>query len=167
MKKATLAAGCFWCTEAIFKRVDGVEDVKPGYTGGHTENPTYDDVCRGDTGHAECVQLRYDPDTVTYERILEIYWETHDPFRGDGQGPDSGSQYRPVIFYHDEEQKRIVEKTKKAIEKDASKPVSTEIEKLGRFYVAEEKHHDFYEKNPWHPYCVVNISPKIKKYFDE
>jgi len=149
-EKATFAGGCFWCTESDFQKVDGVIEVVSGYTGGKEKNPTYYEVASGTTGHAECVQVTYDPGKVSYERLLEIFWRHIDPTDSGGQFVDRGSQYRPAIFYHYKEQKAAAEKSKKVI--DASekfnKPVVVGIVKLEKFYPAEDYHQDFYKKSP-------------------
>lgn len=163
MEKATLAAGCFWCTEAVFQKVKGVTKVTSGYSGGTLKNPTYEEVCTGDTGHVECVQIEYDNKKITYEEILEVYWKTHNPHQKGGQGADVGSQYQSVIFYHDTSQKQVAKTSRENIEKESNKKVYTLIRPFETFYEAEEKHQNFYEKHPWHPYCLINIKPKLKK----
>ena len=162
--KATFAGGCFWCIEAAFERVRGVEEVVSGYCGGRTENPTYEAVCSGTTGHAEAVQITYDPDTVSYEDLLEVFFEIHDPTTRDREGPDVGSQYRSAVYYHDDEQRAVVESMVEELESSgAYENIVTEIESLETFYRAEEKHQDFYEKNPNQPYCQMQIPPKLEK----
>jgi peptide methionine sulfoxide reductase msrA/msrB len=149
-KIATFAGGCFWCVESDFEKVDGVIEAVSGYTGGHKPNPTYKEVSAGGTGHTEAVQVHYDPDKITYRELLDIFWRHVDPTDAGGQFVDRGSQYRPAIFYHDEEQKRIAEASKAELEKSGrfSKPIATEIVSLEEFYPAEEYHQDYYEKNP-------------------
>jgi peptide-methionine (S)-S-oxide reductase len=160
----TLGAGCFWCTEAVFQQIAGVTSVKPGYMGGKTKNPTYDDICTGTTGHAEVAQLSFDPQKVTLERILEIFWQAHDPTQLNRQGADVGTQYRSAIFYENDTQKQIAEKSKAAAQKEFTKPIVTEITKAATFYVAENYHHDYYRRNKdKNPYCQVVIAPKLKK----
>lgn len=160
----TLGAGCFWCTEAVFQQIPGVITVKPGYMGGKTKNPTYDDICTGTTGHAEVAQLTFDPQKVTLERVLEIFWHAHDPTQLNRQGADVGTQYRSAIFYENDTQKQIAEKSKAAAQKEFSKPIVTEITKAATFYVAENYHHDYYRRNKdKNPYCQVVIAPKLKK----
>ena len=160
----TLGAGCFWCTEAVFEQIPGVTSVKPGYMGGKTANPKYEEVVKGDTGHAEVAQLTYDPKKVTLERILEVFWHAHDPTTLNRQGGDVGTQYRSAIFYETEAQKEIAEKSKTAFGKEFSKPIVTEITKAGPFYVAENYHHDYYRLNKnKNPYCQVVIAPKLRK----
>jgi len=150
LKTATFAGGCFWCVESDFEKVDGVVEAISGYTGGQKPNPTYKEVSAGGTGHAEAVQVRYDPDKITYKELLEVFWRHVDPTDAGGQFVDRGSQYRPAIFYHDEEQKRIAEESRAELEKSSpfSKPIATEIVPLTEFYTAEEYHQDYYRKNP-------------------
>ena len=145
---ATFAGGCFWCMEKPFDQVEGVISTTSGYTGGHVENPSYEQVSAGGTGHAESEQIEYDPDVVSYEKLLEVFWGNVDPLDGGGQFCDRGDQYRSEIFYHDEEQKTLAEKSKAEIEKRLGKPVVTRIVPAGPFYPAEEYHQDYYEKNP-------------------
>jgi len=165
-KTATFGAGCFWCVEAIFQRLDGVKSVMPGYAGGETEYPTYDQVCSGNTGHAEVCQIKYDPAKITYEELLEVFWQVHDPTTLNRQGPDVGTPYRSVILYHNESQKAIAEKSKKALEEAAvyPDPIVTEIEPLTVFYKAEAYHIDYYKNNPTQPYCNYMIKPKLEKF---
>lgn len=147
-KKATFAAGCFWGVESLFRSVPGVTDVVVGYTGGHTENPTYEEVCSDTTGHAEAVEVAFDPEKVSYDTLLYTFWQNHNPTTINEQGPDRGSQYRSVIFYHDEEQKKLAEESKKALDESGKwpKPVVTEIVPAGAFYRAEEYHQRYLEK---------------------
>ena len=162
---ATLAGGCFWCTEAAFKEVPGVHAVTSGYTGGHVEDPSYKQVTSGNTGHAEAVQVEYDPDALTYEDILEIFFTVHDPTQLNRQGPDVGTQYRSAIFAHDEDQLETAMDFVEALrEVDAyDDEIVTEIERLDTFWVAEEYHQDYYEKNPADGYCSMYAEPKVKK----
>ena len=162
---ATLANGCFWCTEAIFSRVMGIKSVMPGYSGGKTSNPSYEQVCTGITGHAETIQIEYDPKIISFEKILDIFWHTHDPTTLNRQGNDVGSQYRSAIFYHDENQKNIAEKLKRELEKEGvfKNPIVTEIVPFSNFYPAEDYHKEYYENNPNAPYCSFVIDPKIRK----
>lgn len=165
LEVATLAAGCFWCTEAAFSIIKGVERIEPGYTGGIVANPSYEDVSSGKTGHAEAAQVFFDPKEISYREILEIYFTIHDPTSLNRQGADVGTQYRSAIFYHNQEQKAtaealIVELTKEAI---WDKPIVTSIEPLKVFYKAETYHKDYYKKHPKEPYCQVVIAPKIAK----
>ena len=150
LKTATFAGGCFWCVESDFEKVDGVVEAVSGYTGGQEPDPTYKEVSAGGTGHAEAVQVRYDPDKITYKELLDVFWRHVDPTDASGQFVDRGSQYRPAIFYHDEEQKRIAEESKAELDKSGrfSKPIATEIVPLSEFYTAEEYHQDYYDKNP-------------------
>jgi len=162
--KATLAGGCFWCIEAAFDRVKGVEQTVSGYCGGHTEDPGYRAVCSGTTGHAEAVQITYDPDVVSYRELLEVFFEIHDPTTEDREGPDVGSQYRSAVFYHGESQRETVEAYVEELESSGTYDgIVTEIERLDRFYRAEEKHQNYYEKNPNQPYCRAQIPPKLEK----
>jgi len=162
-EKATVAGGCFWCTEAVFERVAGVESVVSGYAGGDVAEPTYDEVCSGTTGHAECVQITYDPEAVTCEDLLTVHFATHDPTTKDREGPDVGSQYRSAVFTHDENQKERVASFIEELAATFDDPIVTEIEPLDVFYPAEEYHQDYYANNPNHGYCTVNIDPKIQK----
>lgn len=160
----TVAAGCFWCTEAIFQQVPGVLSVTSGYTGGTTKDPTYEQVCTGETGHAEASRIVFDPKKTSLEKILAVFWEAHDPTSLNRQGADHGTQYRSAIFYSTDEQKQIAEKSKADAGKEFSKPIVTEITKLGEFYPAENYHQDYYRLNKGrNPYCSVVISPKLKK----
>lgn len=165
-KKATFGSGCFWCTEAIFERVKGVKHVESGYAGGHVNNPTYKQVCEGNTGHAEVIQLSYDPNEVTYDELLEIFWKTHDPTTINRQGNDVGEQYRSVVFYHDDEQKQKAEDYKKELSeaKIWDDPIVTEITSLSNYYKAEDYHQDYYENNTSQGYCSFVITPKVEKF---
>jgi peptide-methionine (S)-S-oxide reductase len=160
---ATFGGGCFWCTEAVFETFDGVKAVTSGYAGGQAPNPTYKQVCSGDTGHAEVIQIEFDTAKITYEQLLDIFWEAHDPTTPDRQGRDTGTQYRSIILYHDEAQKRAAEKSKAEATKRFKDPIVTEIAPLTKFYPAEEYHQDYFRRNPSAPYCAVVISPKLKK----
>lgn len=163
---ATFGSGCFWCTEAIFERVKGVQKVISGYSGGTTENPTYKEVCTGNTGHAECTQIYYDPSVISYDELLEIFWKTHDPTTLNRQGNDVGTQYRSVIFYHNPEQKQKAEYYKKKLEEEKiwDKPIVTEITEFKKFYPAEDYHQNYYDNNPYQGYCAFVITPKIEKF---
>ena len=165
MELATFGSGCFWCTEAVFQRIKGVEKVISGYSGGNVENPTYREVCGGRTGHAEAVQIEYDPLQITYPEILEIFWKTHDPTTVDRQGNDFGPQYRSVIFYHNEEQKKLAEEYKKKLDEAHiwEDPIVTEIIPFKKFYPAEDYHQDYYNQNPTQGYCSYIIRPKVEK----
>ncbi len=167
LEKATLGGGCFWCLEAVYENVEGVEDVVSGYAGGHTENPDYRSVCSGETGHAEAVQITFDPSVVGYERLLEIFWKIHDPTSLNRQGADVGTQYRSVIFYHDERQKRIAETSRAEAQKRFDTPIVTEIVPLTKFWPAEEYHQDYFRKNPYHGYCRAVVAPKVKKFRED
>jgi peptide-methionine (S)-S-oxide reductase len=165
LRKATFASGCFWCTEAVFQQLRGVQSVVSGYSGGDVENPTYLQVCEGNTGHAEAVQVTYDPRVISYPELLEVFWRTHDPTTPDRQGPDMGSQYRSVIFYHDDEQRRLAEEYRAKLEAahvfDA--PVVTQIVPFQAFYPAEAYHQNFFNDHPRQPYCQAVIGPKVEK----
>lgn len=163
---ATFASGCFWCTEAIFQRVKGVHRVQSGYMGGHVKNPTYKAVCSGETGHAECIQVAYDPGKVEYEELLEIFWKTHDPTTLNRQGADVGSQYRSAIFYHSDEQNRLATEYKNRLndERIYPKPIVTEIVPAVTFYVAEDYHQNYFDQNGNAPYCSFVIQPKLDKF---
>jgi peptide-methionine (S)-S-oxide reductase len=161
---ATLGGGCFWCTEAVFQMLPGVKSVASGYAGGTKENPTYKEVCTGATGHAEVIQIEYDPKVVSYEKVLETFWEAHDPTTLNRQGADSGTQYRSIILYSSEAQKVAAEKSKAEAQKHFSKPIVTEIVPLTKFYKGEDYHQDYYRANPNQPYCRVVIRPKVEKF---
>ncbi|MBI2009777.1 MAG: peptide-methionine (S)-S-oxide reductase MsrA [Candidatus Chisholmbacteria bacterium] len=163
LRQATFAGGCFWCTEAVFKMLKGVTKVTPGYTGGTMENPHYYTVSMGTTGHAEAIQIEFDPSKIAYPDLLHVFFATHDPTTLNQQGADSGTQYRSAIFYHDEEQKKQAEKAIKLAQKDHPSKVVTEITRFTTFYVAENYHHDYYRKNSSAPYCRIVIDPKIQK----
>ncbi|ELZ47675.1 methionine sulfoxide reductase A [Halorubrum distributum JCM 9100] len=162
---ATVGGGCFWCVEAAFKELDGVESVTSGYAGGHADDPTYREVCTGTTGHAEVVQVEYDPDALSYEDILEIFFTVHDPTQLNRQGPDVGSQYRSIVLYHDDEQRDVAEGYVEALDEEGGydDEVVTEVEPLETFYRAEEKHQDYFEKNPADAYCTMHAQPKVEK----
>jgi peptide-methionine (S)-S-oxide reductase len=165
LKKATFGSGCFWCTEAVFERLNGVHSVVSGYSGGKIEDPAYEEVCNGTTGHAEVTQITYDPDVITFDELLEVFWKTHDPTTLNRQGNDVGPQYRSVIFYHDDEQKQLAEKYKEELDKSGAwdKPIVTEISPLINFYNAEDYHQDYYVNNPNQGYCTFVIAPKLEK----
>ena len=167
---ATFAGGCFWCTEAVFNRLKGVAQVIPGYTGGNIANPTYQDVCSGQTGHAEAIQITFDPTVISYKELLDVFWHLHNPTELNRQGNDTGTQYRSAIFYHNDEQKKTAEESKGALEKSGiyKEPIVTEIVPAGTFYPAEDYHREYYEKNKLlNPYCQFIIDPKIKKLYKE
>lgn len=160
---ATLGGGCFWCTEAVYERIEGVVDVVSGYSGGTTKDPTYEEVSSGTTGHAEVVQVRFDPKKISYEKILEIFWKAHDPTTLNRQGADVGTQYRSVIYYHDEAQRKAAQKSKAEAANKFSSPIVTEIAPFEAFYPAEDYHQDYYEANPFAGYCTFVIRPKLDK----
>ncbi|SDC56141.1 peptide-methionine (S)-S-oxide reductase [Pedobacter soli] len=164
-EKATFGMGCFWCTEAIFQRLKGVVSVKSGYEGGTLSNPTYEEVCTGATGHAEVLEITYNPLVISYDELLEVFWKSHDPTTLNRQGADSGTQYRSVIFYHSAEQKASAEKYKAELNKTNAfgKKVVTAIEAAKPFYVAENYHQNYFNKNGSEPYCRLVIQPKIEK----
>jgi peptide-methionine (S)-S-oxide reductase len=166
---ATLAGGCFWCTEAIFNRLKGVTSVVPGYAASQVENPSYEEVCTGRTGAAEAIQITYDPSIITYDTLLEIFWHTHDPTTLNRQGNDVGTQYRSAIFYQNDEQKRSALASKEALEKSGAykKPIVTEIVPFTNFYLAEDYHKDYYDRNRSQGYCMFVIDPKVKKLLNE
>jgi peptide-methionine (S)-S-oxide reductase len=160
---ATFGGGCFWCIEAVFERVPGVKAAVSGYAGGTVANPTYEQVCGKRTGHAEVVQIEFDPAQVSYERLLQIFWEAHDPTTLNRQGNDEGPQYRSAIFYHDEAQHQAVLKSKAAAQATLSKPIVTEVAPLTKFWRAEDYHQDYFAKNPNQGYCAFVIKPKVTK----
>jgi peptide-methionine (S)-S-oxide reductase len=160
---ATLGGGCFWCIEAVYLRVAGVSSVVSGYAGGTTENPTYEAVCSERTGHAEVVQVTFDPDVVTYERILDLFWHAHDPTTLNRQGHDVGTHYRSIILTHDDYQQRSAEASREEARKLFRRPIVTEIEPLRHFYPAESYHQDYFARNARAPYCRVVIEPKLRK----
>jgi peptide-methionine (S)-S-oxide reductase len=166
---ATLANGCFWCSEAIFTRLKGVKSVVPGYSGGSVEDPSYDEVCTGSTGHAEAAQIEFDPGITSFEKLLDVFWHTHDPTTLNRQGNDVGTQYRSAIFYHDERQRKIAQRSKMEFEKEGiyKDPIVTEITPFKNFYVAEDYHKKYYEQHKDAPYCRFVIDPKIRKLLKE
>jgi len=161
---ATLGGGCFWCLEAVYQEMKGVLKVESGYAGGHVPNPSYREVCTGTTGHAEVVQITYDPAVVSYADILEVFFTIHDPTTLNRQGNDVGTQYRSVIFYHNDEQKKTAQAAKSAAVQLWPKPIVTEIAPLDRFYKAEDYHQNYYRSNPSQPYCVYVVGPKVEKF---
>jgi len=169
LAKATLAGGCFWCTEAIFKRLKGVSSVIPGYAGGTVENPTWQQVSTGTTGHAESIQIEFDPTQIPFGKILEVFWHTHNPTTLNQQGYDTGPEYRSAIFYHSDEQKEVAEKSKQELEKEKvyKDPVVTEIVPFTNFYPAESFHKNFYESGQRPDYCSIIIDPKLHKLFEQ
>ena len=163
---ATFGGGCFWCVEAIFERVKGVESVQSGYSGGDVKNPTYKQVCTGQTGHAEVVQIRYDPSVVSFSELLEVFFETHDPTTLNRQGADLGTQYRSIVLYHNEEQRQLAEKAIRKLEEEGiyNDPIVTAVEPYKEFYSAEQYHQEYYENNRNQGYCRVVIQPKVEKF---
>jgi peptide-methionine (S)-S-oxide reductase len=166
LEVATLAGGCFWCIEAIFMEVDGVESAIPGYTGGTTINPTYQEVCTNSTGHAEAIQVTFNPTRISYRKILEIFFSVHDPTTLNQQGPDKGTQYRSAIFYHNEQQRDIAEDVVKELVRARlwKKPIVTQIAPLDRFYPAEDYHREYFARHPEQAYCKMVILPKVNKF---
>lgn len=169
LETATIAGGCFWCTEAIFKRLKGVNSVVSGYSGGQMENPSYEQVSSGTTNHAEAIQITFDPKVISYEKLLEVFFKLHDPTTLNQQGNDVGTQYRSVIFYDDEKQKQTAQKVSEKIEKSQmyKNPIVTEIVPYYNFYKAENYHQNYYEVNKTQPYCQLIIDPKIQKLYKE
>ena len=162
---ATLGGGCFWCVEAVFQRIEGVLSVKPGYAGGDIKNPTYKQICTGNTGHAEVAKIEFDPEKITYSQILNVFWQSHDPTTLNRQGNDVGTQYRSVIFFHDERQREAAEKSKIDADKSGywDNKIVTEITPLNNYYDAEDYHDNYYNNNPNQPYCLFVIKPKLDK----
>jgi len=165
LKKATLAGGCFWCTEAVFQRLDGVEEVKSGFTGGAVKNPAYREIITGRTGHAEAIEILFNPEIISFEELLLVFFATHDPTTLNRQQNDVGTQYRSAIFYHDEDQKLKAEEVMDLLENENTfnDPIVTEVTEVSAFYVAEEEHQDFYNQHRQQPYCQYIIDPKITK----
>lgn len=163
---ATLGGGCFWCLEAVYQEVPGVHQVVSGYAGGHVDDPTYQQVCAGTTGHAEVVQVRFDPDVIPYRRVVEIFFTIHDPTQLDRQGADRGTQYRSIVLFHSEEQRRTVEEVIRTLEEENAftDPIVTRVEPLDVFHPAEDHHQDYYRNHRSQPYCQVVIDPKLAKY---
>ena len=165
LETATLGAGCFWCVEAVFQQLKGVEKVESGYSGGHVKDPSYREVCSGNTGHAEVCQVHFDPNEISFEEILEVFWTTHDPTTLNRQGNDVGTQYRSAIFYHDEKQKEIAERSVKEVAGQIwDDPIVTEISPLTNYYPAEEYHQNYWFQNGNQPYCRIVINPKVEKF---
>jgi peptide-methionine (S)-S-oxide reductase len=166
IQEATLGAGCFWCIEACYKDVKGVIEVYPGYSGGHTTNPTYKDVCNEITGHAEVARVVFDDEQVSFDEILEVFWFVHDPTQLNRQGNDVGTQYRSVVFYHNASQKEVAEAYKSRLTADKvwERPIVTEISALTNFYKAEDYHHDYFANNPGNLYCQSVVRPKVEKF---
>ena len=168
IEQATFGAGCFWCVEAVFEQLDGVLDVRAGYTAGKTINPTYEQICTGKTGHAEVIQIDFNPNKITFTDLVNVFWKSHDPTTLNQQGADRGTQYRSGIYFHNIVQKKIAEDSKKSLDKSGTfrDSIVTEIEKLGVFYIAENYHQDYYRLNTNAPYCQLVIKPKLKKLFN-
>ena len=166
LQTATLAGGCFWCLEAVYDEIKGVQSVESGYAGGQLDNPTYRAVCNGDTGHAEVVQVHFDPNIVSYRDLLNVFFAIHDPTTLNRQGADVGTQYRSAIFYHDDEQKTIAEELIKDLnsQKIWDRPIVTEVAKLDKFYMAEDYHQEYFARNPYQPYCQAVVAPKVSKF---
>ncbi|HLF73794.1 MAG TPA: peptide-methionine (S)-S-oxide reductase MsrA [Anaerolineales bacterium] len=166
LQTATLAGGCFWCLEAVFDEVKGVHSVESGYAGGHVEDPSYREVCTGRTGHAEVVQIHFDPNVVSYRDLLSVFFAIHDPTTLNRQGADVGTQYRSAIFYHNDEQQRIAEELIRELnaQKIWDRPIVTEVTKLDKFYIAEEYHQEYFARNPYQPYCQAVVAPKVSKF---
>jgi peptide-methionine (S)-S-oxide reductase len=166
LETATLGAGCFWCVEAVFDDLKGVEDVVSGYAGGHTENPTYRQVCDGDTGHAEVAQITFDPSVISFKEILQVFFAVHDPTTLNRQGNDVGTQYRSAIFYHDDEQKRVAAEVIKEVTEEGvyDNPIVTEVVPFEKFWPAENYHQEYFLNNPNQPYCAAVVAPKVVKF---
>jgi len=166
LETATLAAGCFWCVEAVFDDLKGVKDVVSGYSGGHKENPTYREVCSETTGHAEVVQIKFDPQVISFKEVLQVFFSVHDPTTLNRQGNDIGTSYRSAIFYHDANQKRIAEETIKEVEAEGvyDNPIVTEVTPFDKFYIAENYHQEYFTNNPNQPYCAAVVAPKVAKF---
>jgi len=166
LEVATFGSGCFWCTEAVFQNVKGVEKVESGYTGGQVKNPTYKEVCSGLTGHAEVIKIHYDPSQVTYDELLEVFWKTHDPTTLNRQGADAGTQYRSAIYYYNDTQKQLAETYKETLDKSGAfdNPIVTEISPATTFYKAEDYHQNYFNLNGEAPYCSFVIRPKLDKF---
>ncbi|HSO11919.1 MAG TPA: peptide-methionine (S)-S-oxide reductase MsrA [Anaerolineales bacterium] len=166
LQTATLAGGCFWCLEAVFDEIKGVNGVESGYAGGHMDNPTYRAVCNGDTGHAEVVQVHFDPNIVSYRDLLNVFFAIHDPTTLNRQGADVGAQYRSAIFCHDDEQEKIAEELIKDLnsQKIWDGPIVTEVSRLDEFYMAEDYHQEYFARNPYQPYCTAVVAPKVSKF---
>jgi peptide-methionine (S)-S-oxide reductase len=163
IESATFGGGCFWCMEAVFERLPGVKSVASGFAGGHTANPTYEQVCTGTTGHAEVTQIEFDPARISYEKLLEVFWQAHDPTTLNRQGADEGTQYRSLILYHSEAQKLAAERSKAAAQNIFKHPIVTEIVPFTRFFPAESYHQGFYDNNTNYGYCRLVIAPKLEK----
>ena len=165
LEEATFGAGCFWCVEAVFEQLEGVMEVQAGYTGGNTKNPSYEEVCSGKTGHAEVIRVVFDSTIISFDSLLNIFWEAHDPTTLNRQGADVGTQYRSVIFYHSKEQQKSAETSKQSMDSAEyyPNPIVTEISALKKYYPAEDYHQDYFKNNPNAPYCQLIIKPKLEK----
>jgi peptide-methionine (S)-S-oxide reductase len=166
LEVATFGNGCFWCTEAVFEELKGVESAVSGYSGGRVPNPTYEQVCTGATGHAEVIQVTYDPEVISFPELLEVFWQTHDPTTLNQQGPDHGTQYRSAVFYHNDEQRKEAEHYKQRLDEAGAfdAPIVTEITEFKKFYPAEDYHQQYFEANPRQPYCRAVVKPKVVKF---
>jgi methionine-S-sulfoxide reductase len=169
LEQVTLGSGCFWCTEAVFQQLKGVKSAVSGYSGGHVVNPTYEQVCNGNTGHAEVIQVTYDPSQLSFTDVLRVFWQTHDPTTPNRQGHDVGTQYRSAIFYHNDAQRKLAEEYKKQLDASGNfaAPIVTEIVPFEKFYPAEKYHQEYYEQNPEQQYCEYVIRPKVEKFRKE
>jgi peptide-methionine (S)-S-oxide reductase len=169
LEQVTLGSGCFWCTEAVFQQLKGVKSAVSGYSGGRIVNPTYEQICGGNTGHAEVIQVSYDPAQISFTDILRVFWQTHDPTTLNQQGHDVGTQYRSAVFYHNEAQRKLAEEYKKQLDSSGTfgAPIVTEITKFEKFYPAEKYHQEYYELNPGQQYCEYVIRPKVEKFRKE
>ena len=166
-EKATLGGGCFWCVEAVYERLPGILSVTSGYAGGQTENPTYEQIGTGKTGHAEVVQIEYDPEKISYQKIIDLFWDAHDPTTLNRQGADVGTQYRSIILTASEDEAHIAKESRDRAQGEFKSPIVTEIVPLEKFYPAEDYHQDFYRENPMHPYNMAVIRPKLNKLKDK
>ena len=166
LQTATLAGGCFWCLEAVFDKIKGVQGVESGYAGGHVDNPSYRAVCNGDTGHAEVVQVHFDPNIVSYHDLLNVFFAIHDPTTLNRQGHDTGTQYRSAIFYHNDDQKMVAEELIESLnaQKIWDNPIVTQVNPLDKFYMAEDYHQEYFARNPYQPYCQAVVAPKVSKF---
>jgi peptide-methionine (S)-S-oxide reductase len=169
LEQATFGSGCFWCTEAVFQQLRGVKSVVSGYSNGNVENPTYEDVCTGSTGHAEVIQVTFDPAVISFDELLKVFWQTHDPTTPNQQGNDVGTQYRSAVFYHSDDQRRIAEQYKQQLDasKTFARPIVTEITPIKDFYPAEKYHQNYFNANPSQSYCQFVIRPKVEKFNKE
>ncbi len=163
-EQATLGGGCFWCVEGCFLLVPGIQKVVSGYAGGRKDNPTYEEICSGNSGHAEVVQVTFDAAQISFAKVLELFWQAHDPTQLNRQGNDIGTQYRSVIFTHNDAQRKIAEESRTEAQKELTKPIVTEISPLPKFFVAEDYHQDYFKKNPAQPYCQFVVRPKVAKF---